>query len=111
MFITTLIGNDTTSPTKVNLAALILRLGLAVIFLIHGLEKIVYHEGGTSWVNQRYGSKPGLADRKPKAEREQIVQMPASLAFPARSWLSPGANFWGGSLWRSACSPAGQPLA
>ena len=36
--------------SKVDLAALLLRLGLAGVFLFHGLDKVLNHAGGTTWL-------------------------------------------------------------
>jgi putative oxidoreductase len=42
------------SQEKDNLVALILRAGLAVIFLYHGLDKIITGSAGSTWIHQMY---------------------------------------------------------
>jgi putative oxidoreductase len=42
------------SQDKDNVVALILRVGLAVIFLYHGLDKIITGGAGSAWVYQMY---------------------------------------------------------
>ena len=44
----TLFRSESAAPTRMNLAALILRVSLAVVFLFHGLDKIVHGEGGAA---------------------------------------------------------------
>jgi putative oxidoreductase len=46
------------AQNRINLVALILRLGLAVIFLYHGLDKIINGTLGTTWVGDMYTHRP-----------------------------------------------------
>jgi putative oxidoreductase len=45
---------------KDNVVALILRAGLAVIFLYHGLDKITTENAGSTWIHQMYQSRPEI---------------------------------------------------
>ncbi|HEY7308466.1 MAG TPA: DoxX family protein [Gemmataceae bacterium] len=77
----TLFHADPSSPTRASMVALILRVGLAVIFLFHGLDKIITGDGGANWVTQMYARMPEETRAKPEAERSQALQVPATLTF------------------------------
>lgn len=76
-----LFHSEAAAPTRANLVSMILRISLAVIFLFHGLDKIIRHEGGTSWVNAMYGRLPANTDAKVAADREKADQIPTSMTF------------------------------
>jgi len=92
----TLFHSDPSSPTRANLVALILRLGLAVIFLFHGLDKIVKGDGGADWVTQMYAGQPLTTVMKPEDERSQTIQVPASLTFASTQAAVAWGEFLGG---------------
>mgnify|MGYP001255537992 CR=1 FL=1 len=92
----TLFGHDSTNPTKVSLVALILRVGLAVIFLIHGLDKIVNGDGGTSWVDHMYAGQPEVTHHKPEAARSQTLQLPATVTFSGTQLVVAWGEFLAG---------------
>jgi putative oxidoreductase len=88
---------DPSSPTRANMVALILRVGLAVIFLFHGLDKIVNGDGGAAWVNQMYGRQRVEIAAKPDDERTQPPdQVPASLTFASTQLAVAWGEFLGG---------------
>jgi putative oxidoreductase len=75
--------NDSASPSRINLVALILRVVLAVIFIYHGLGKITSGDGGAYWVGRVYEQIP-----------EQ--QIPASLTFSGTQLAVAWGEFLGG---------------
>jgi putative oxidoreductase len=76
---TTLFRSEAAAPTRTNLVALILRLSLAVVFLFHGLEKIVQGSAGATWVNEMYARMPDQPSRRLEAQRTPLHQLPTSL--------------------------------
>lgn len=70
------------AQNRINLVALILRVGLAVIFLYHGLDKIINGTVGTTWVGQMYEHRP--------------EQVPASLTFTGTQLAVAWGEFLGG---------------
>jgi putative oxidoreductase len=70
------------SQDKDNLVALILRIGLAVIFLYHGLEKIITGSAGSTWIHQMNEKGPYM--------------VPESLTFSGIQLLVAWGEFLGG---------------
>ncbi len=70
------------SQDKDNVVALILRIGLAVIFLYHGLEKIITGSVGTTWIHQMNEKGPYM--------------VPESLTFSGIQLLVAWGEFLGG---------------
>jgi putative oxidoreductase len=70
------------SQDKDNVVALILRVGLAVIFLYHGLEKILMGDVGTTWIHRMYEKGP--------------VMVPESFTFSGIQFLVAWGEFLGG---------------
>jgi putative oxidoreductase len=77
----TLFHADPSSPTRANTVALVLRLGLAVIFIFHGLDKIISTNGGAGWVTRMYERMPENVATKPEDQRVPSVEIPTSLTF------------------------------
>lgn len=78
---TTTLNSQTVAPTRTSLSALLLRLGLAAIFLFHGLEKITQGDAGASWVNEMYARLPDRQSTRPETERGTLPELPVSLTF------------------------------
>jgi putative oxidoreductase len=93
---TTLFRSEASLPIRMNLASLVLRLSLAVIFLYHGLDKIITHDGGTDWVNQIYLRMPEMPSSKAESERVMPPQAPTSLAFMGTELAVAWGEFLGG---------------
>lgn len=91
-----LFRSEAAAPTRINLATLILRLSLAVVFLFHGINKIVYRDGGASWVTHMYEGAPISPETKPEAERRQVPEIPASLSFMGTQLAVSWGEFVGG---------------
>lgn len=91
-----LFHSEAAAPARANVAAIILRLSLAVIFLVHGLDKIVHGFGGTAWVNEMYAKQPGNPSMKPKDQRDQPEEMPTSLRFMGTQLAVAWGEFLGG---------------
>lgn len=92
---TALFHSEAAGPTRSNLAAIILRLSLAVIFLMHGLDKIVYYDGGADWLNRKFGRMPEETRSKPEKERTP-TQIPTDLTGPAVQIAVAWGEFLGG---------------
>lgn len=92
----TMFNSEAAAPTRTNLSALILRLGLAVIFLFHGQEKITLGDAGASWVNEMYSRLPERLSFKPEAERTSVPDMPSSLTFQSTQLVVSWGEFLGG---------------
>ncbi len=86
---------EAAGPTRSNLAAIILRLSLAVIFLMHGLDKIVFYDGGADWLNRKFGRMPEELRTKPEKERTP-TQIPTDLTMPAVQIAVAWGEFLGG---------------
>ena len=93
---TALLRSDSAVGAKWNVVALILRAGLAAIFLYHGLDKITEGDGGTAWVDRMYASQAEYTDTKPKEERYKPVYLPASLTFSGTQLAVAWGEFLGG---------------
>jgi putative oxidoreductase len=93
---TALLRSDSAVGAKWNVVALILRAGLAAIFLYHGLDKITKGDGGTAWVDQMYASKAEYTDSRPKEERYKPVHLPAGLTFSGTQLAVAWGEFLGG---------------
>ena len=91
-----LFHSEAAAPTRANLAAVVLRLSLAVIFLVHGLDKIINGHAGAAWVNDLYASKPDNAAAKPKSERETMKEIPTSEMFMGTQLAVSWGEFFGG---------------
>jgi uncharacterized membrane protein YphA (DoxX/SURF4 family) len=91
-----LFHSEAAAPTRANLVSLILRVVLAVIFLFHGLDKIVRHDGGTTWVNAMYARMPAQPSAKPEADRAQIELIPESMTFLGTQLAVSWGEFLGG---------------
>jgi putative oxidoreductase len=78
------------------MVALILRVGLAVIFLFHGQDKIVKGDAGANWVNQMYARQPVATEAMPEDQRGQTVQVPTSLTFAGTQLAVAWGEFLGG---------------
>jgi len=93
---TTLFRSEASLPTRMNLASLILRLSLAGIFLYHGLDKIINHDGGTDWVNQMYLGMPEMPSGKAEGQRVMPPQAPTTLTFMGTEVAVAWGEFLGG---------------
>ena len=93
---TTTVNSETAAPTSTNLSALILRLGLAIIFLFHGQEKIMLGDAGASWVNEMYSRLPDRQSFKPESERSTLPELPVSLTFMGTQLVVSWGEFLGG---------------
>lgn len=91
----TLFHSEAAAPTQSNLAAIILRLGLAITFLMHGMDKIVFYDGGADWVNRMYGRMPETGSQKPEPERIP-TQIPTSLTWTGVQLAVAWGEFLGG---------------
>jgi putative oxidoreductase len=91
-----LFHSEAAAPARANLAAIILRLSLALTFLFHGLDKIVHGFGGTAWVNEMYAKQPGNPSQKPDDQRKQLEEMPTSLRFMGTQLAVAWGEFLGG---------------
>lgn len=91
-----LFQSEAAAPTRANLVSVILRLALAVIFLFHGLDKIVNGSGGAGWVNRVYGSLPETTDLKGANQRTQADQIPTSMTFMGTQLAVAWGEFLGG---------------
>jgi putative oxidoreductase len=87
--------SEAAAPTQTNLAAIILRMSLAVIFLLHGLDKIVYHDGGADWVNQLYGRRAETLRNMPEGQR-LVTEIPTNLSFSGVQIAVAWGEFLGG---------------
>lgn len=92
-----LFHSEAAAPTRANLVAGILRATLAVVFLFHGLDKIIHHDGGTTWVNDAYGRRATNIDLKPEDQRTQVEeQLPVSMTFVGTQLAVAWGEFLGG---------------
>lgn len=91
----TLFHSEAAVPAQSNLVAIILRVSLAVIFLMHGLEKIVYYDGGADWLNRKFGLMAETSRTKPEGQRT-ATQIPTELSFPAIQLAVAWGEFLGG---------------
>ncbi len=56
-------------PGRLDLVALILRLGLAVIFIVHGLDKVhPDNEWGMAWLDKLFERRPDIAYYGPQGD-------------------------------------------
>jgi putative oxidoreductase len=85
--------SETNAATRTNVSALILRLGLALIFLFHGLDKIV-KDGGAGWVNDMFVR--AQTETLPTPEKTQAPQPPTSLTFMGTQLAVAWGEFLGG---------------
>lgn len=93
---TTTLNSQTATPTSTNLSALVLRLGLAIVFLFHGQEKILVGDAGASWVNEMYARLPDRQSFKPETERTTVPALPVSLTFMGTQLVVAWGEFLGG---------------
>jgi putative oxidoreductase len=90
----TFLYSDSTAQTRTNVVALILRLGLAVIFLYHGLDKIA-QGGGAAWVVSRYAEEK-ILESQPERSHQQMTEVPATLSFAGTQLAVAWGEFLGG---------------
>jgi putative oxidoreductase len=93
---TALRRSDSAVGTKWNVVALILRAGLAAIFLYHGLDKITKGDGGTAWVDLMYAGQSEYSETKPKEQRYRAVHLPAGVTFSGTQLAVAWGEFLGG---------------
>jgi putative oxidoreductase len=93
---TTLFRTEASAPIRMNLASLVLRLSLAVIFLYHGLDKIISFDGGAGWVNNMYLGKSEMPSSKAESERSLPEPPPTSLSFVGTQLAVAWGEFLGG---------------
>jgi putative oxidoreductase len=91
----TLFHSEAAVPAQSNLVAIILRLSLAATFLLHGLDKIINHDGGADWVNRMYARMPEVTTAKPEGQRT-ATQIPTSLTFTGTQIAVAWGEFFGG---------------
>ncbi len=78
---TTLFRSEASLPIRMNLASVVLRLSLAVIFLYHGLDKIITSDAGADWVNQMFLRMPEIPSIKAESQRVMPPQAPTTLTY------------------------------
>ncbi len=93
---TTLFRSEASLPIRMNLASLVLRLSLAVIFLYHGLDKIITSNAGADWVNQMYLRMPEMPSSKAEGQRAVPPQAPTSLTYMGTELAVAWGEFLGG---------------
>jgi uncharacterized membrane protein YphA (DoxX/SURF4 family) len=93
---TTSFRSEASLPIRTNLAALVLRLSLAVIFLYHGLDKIIYSDGGTTWVNDIFLRMPEIPSNKAESQRALPPLAPTSVSFVGTQLVIAWGEFLGG---------------
>lgn len=92
----TLLHSEAAIPARANVAAIILRLSLAVTFLFHGLDKIVNGFGGTAWVNEMYAKKADHPSQRREELRNQMQEIPTSMRFMGTQLAVAWGEFLGG---------------
>lgn len=93
---TTLFRSEASVPIRTNLAALVLRLSLAVIFLYHGLDKIIYSDAGATWVNDMFVRMPETMASRAESQRTLSPLPPTSLSFIGTQLVVAWGEFLGG---------------
>jgi putative oxidoreductase len=91
----TFLFSDSAAQSRINAVSLVLRLGLAVIFLYHGSTKIA-HEGGADWVTTFYGQQAERTEGDPARSRPHATEVPASLSFAGTQLAVAWGEFLGG---------------